>query len=52
MATHSSIPGWRIQGQRKLAGYTPWGRKESDTTEYAAFTASTLYDKTCKMLAI
>ena len=20
-------------GQRKLAGYSPWGRKESDTTE-------------------
>ena len=21
------------QGQRSLAGYSPWGRKESDTTE-------------------
>ena len=21
-------------GQRSLAGYSPWGRKESDTTEY------------------
>ena len=27
-ATHSSILAWRIQGL-----YSPWGRKESDTTE-------------------
>ena len=33
MATHSSILAWRIQGQRSLAGYSPWGRKESDRTE-------------------
>ena len=27
MATHSSIPAWEIpgQGQRSLAGYSPWG---------------------------
>ena len=30
MATHSSILAWRIQGQRSLAGYSPWGCKESD----------------------
>ena len=24
---------WEIHGQRSLAGYTPWGHKESDTTE-------------------
>ena len=23
----------RFYGQRSLAGYSPWGRKESDTTE-------------------
>ena len=28
MATHSII-----LGQRSLAGYSPWGREESDTTE-------------------
>ena len=28
MATHSSILPWR-----SLAGYSPWGRKESDTAE-------------------
>ena len=25
MATHSSILAWRIPGQRRLAGYSPWG---------------------------
>ena len=33
MTTHSSIPAWRIHGQRSLVGYSPWGRKESDMTE-------------------
>ena len=33
MATHSSILAWRIpMDKRSLAGYSPWGRKESDTT--------------------
>ena len=32
MATHSSILTW-IKGQRSLVGYSPRGRKESDTTE-------------------
>ena len=26
------LPG-EAHGQRNLAGYTPWGHKESDTTE-------------------
>ena len=34
MASHSSIIAWGIQGQRNLVGYnSPWGSKESDTTE-------------------
>ena len=34
MATHSSILAWRIPWtQRNLAGYSPWGHKESDTNE-------------------
>ena len=33
MATHSSLLAWRILGQRSLEGYSPWGCKESDTTE-------------------
>ena len=31
MATHSSILAWRIPW-RSLAGYSLWGRKESDKT--------------------
>ena len=34
MATHSSTLAWRIPW-RSLVGYSPWGRKESDTTEAA-----------------
>ena len=33
MATHSvSLPG-KVHGWRSLAGYSPWGCKELDTTE-------------------
>ena len=31
--THPSILAWRIPWQRSLVGYSPWGRKVSDTTE-------------------
>ena len=33
MATHSSILSGEFHGQRSLTGYSPWGRKESDTTK-------------------
>ena len=33
MATHSSILAGKSHAQRNLAGYSPWGCKESDTTE-------------------
>ena len=33
MATHSGILARKSHGQRGLEGYSPWGRKESDTTE-------------------
>ena len=33
MATHSSILVWRIPSERKLEGYTSWGRKELNMTE-------------------
>ena len=33
MATHSSVLPGGSQGQRSLAGYSPWGGEESDTTE-------------------
>ena len=32
-ATHSSILAQKIHGQKNLVGYSPWGRKELDTTE-------------------
>ena len=33
MATHSSTLAGESHGGRSLVGYSPWGRKESDTTE-------------------
>ena len=33
-ATHSSILDGESHIQRNLVGYSPWGRKESDTTEW------------------
>ena len=33
MATHSSVLPGESHGQRGLAGYSPWGRRESDVTE-------------------
>ena len=32
MATHSSIFPGKPHGQRSLAGHSPWGSTESDTT--------------------
>ena len=37
-ATHSSTLAWRIPRAEELVGYSPWGRKESDTTERFTFT--------------
>ena len=33
MATHSSILAWKIPWTEELEGCSPWGHKESDTTE-------------------
>ena len=33
MATHFSISAWRILWTEEPGRYSPWGRKESDTTE-------------------
>ena len=33
MATHSVFLPGESPGQRSLVGYSPWGHKESDTTE-------------------
>ena len=37
MAIHSSAIAWKSYGQRSLVGYSPWGHKESDTTERLHF---------------
>ena len=37
MATHSSILPGKSHGWRSLVGYSPWGRKELDTTERLHF---------------
>ena len=38
LATHSSILAWRISWS--LVGYSPWGHKESDMTEWLTLTIS------------
>ena len=38
-----------VHGQRSLAGYSPWGRKESDTTEQPLLTLMLLIP-TLKMI--
>ena len=43
MASHSSILAGKLHGQRILAGYSPWGHKESDTTERLTFSLSFPY---------
>ena len=37
MTTHTFLPG-EFHGERSLVGYSPWGRKESDTTEWLTHT--------------
>ena len=37
MATHSSTLARKSHGRRSLVGCSPWGRKESDTTERLHF---------------
>ena len=51
MAAHSPVflPG-EFHGQRSLAGYRPWGRKESDMTEQ--LTLSLYYYCTCTLMFI
>ena len=43
MATHSSILAWKIpwtEDKRSLVGYSSWGHKESDTTEWLTLALS------------
>ena len=44
MAIHSNILAWEIPWAEEPGGYSPWGRKESDTTEHMCYyTAHCLY---------
>ena len=43
MATHSSILPGESHGQKSLAGYSPWGHKESDMTERLTHTHFNLF---------
>ena len=45
MATHSVLLPGRSHGERSLVGYSPWGRKESDTTERLHFTSPWVKEK-------
>ena len=45
MATHSSILPGESHGQRSLAGYSPLGCKELDTTEATYLTGISKVDK-------
>ena len=44
MTTHSSILAWKSHGQRRLAGYIPWVRKDSNndlvTNIFTLFTST------------
>ena len=42
MATQSVLLPGEFQGQRRLTGYSPWSRKESDTTERLTLSLSHL----------
>ena len=53
MATHSSIHAHgrgESHGQRRLAGYSPWGRKESGMTEQLHFLSFFLMDKDKRLM--
>ena len=42
MATHSGLLAGRIPWTESLAGYSPWGHKELDTTETSSFNSSSI----------
>ena len=39
MAAHCSVLAWRVPRTGSLAGYGPWGHRESDTTDVTEYTA-------------
>ena len=49
MATHCSVLGWRIPWTEE-PGYSPWGRKESDTTEQLTLSWITTVSSASRLL--
>ena len=49
MTTHSIILAWRILFTEEPGGYSPWGCKESDTTEHRQ---PSLVTSTLKLLIV
>ena len=49
LPTAESLPG-EFHGQRSLVGYSPWGQKESDTTEWLTHTLIHTSGRQCQML--
>ena len=45
MATHYSILAWKLHRLRRLVGYSPWGHKESNTTEQLHFHFQRMYER-------
>ena len=45
MATHSSVVAWKISWTEEAGGYSPQGRKESDTTEATEHTCNAAYSE-------
>ena len=45
MATHSSILAWTIPWTEESGGDSPWGWKESDTTEWLILISSTVLNR-------
>ena len=52
MAVHSSILAWRIPWTEETGGYSPWGRRESDTIRATEHACTFVYPSTCSMVSV
>ena len=52
MAAHSRFLLAEFRGERNLVGYSPWGRKESDTTEQLTHTHTHTHTRFIRLLCI
>ena len=51
MAIHSIFLPGELHGQKNLVGYSPWGHKESDTTERIACTRTHTHTHTHPLIS-